>query len=75
LAKYETISVKVPSELKEEIKRRGIKSAELFRSAVEAEMVRQDLEELEKRAEKIRPLLKTITRESVVKSIREDRDR
>ena len=75
MAKYETISIKVPAELKAKLAQYGVKTGEVVRSALEAEVRRRQLEEIEKRLEAIRPALEKIGTDDVVASIREDRKR
>lgn len=75
MAKYETISVKVPADLKEKITHYGVKTGEVVRNALQAEVRRRQLEEIEKQLEPLRSSLSKINTEDVVASIREDRDR
>ena len=75
MAKYETISVKVPADLKEKITHYGVKTGEVVRNALQAEVRRRQLEEIEKQLEPLRSSLGKINTEDVVASIREDRDR
>ena len=74
MAKYETISVKVPADLKEKITHYGVKTGEVVRNALQAEVRRRQLEEIEKQLEPLRIVLSKINSEDVVASIREDRD-
>lgn len=73
MAKYETISVKVPADLKAKLTHYGVKTGEVVRSTLEREVKRRQLEEIEKRLEAIRPVLEKIDTEDIVASIREDR--
>lgn len=75
MAKYETISVKVSSDLKAKLVQYGVKTGEVVRSALEEEVRRRQLEEIEKRLDAIRPALEKIGTEDIVDSIREDRMR
>lgn len=75
MAKYETISVKVPAGLKEKLAQYGVKTGEVVRNALEKEVKRRQLEEIEKRLEAIRPALEKIRTEDIVASIKEDRMR
>ena len=75
MAKYETISVKVPADLKEKIIHYGVKTGEVVRNALQAEVKRRQLEEIEKQLEPLRTVLSKINSDDVVASIREDRDR
>ncbi len=75
MAKYETVSARIPADLKEKIDRYNVKASEVIREALEEEVRRRELEELREHAQRIKPLLDRITTEEVVRSIREDRDR
>ena len=75
MAKYDTVSVKVPTELKERAARLGVRTAEVLRRALEEEVRRREVEEINKELHRIQPALSRITAEEVVASIREDRDR
>jgi len=74
MAKYETVSARIPQELKEKIDRYNVKTSEIIRSALEEEVRRRELEELKQQAKELRPLFKKFTTEEVVRMIREDRD-
>ncbi len=75
MAKYETVSARIPQELKEKIDRYNVKTSEIIRSALEEEVRKRELEELKAEVHRLKPILDRITTEEVVKSIREDRDR
>ena len=75
MAKYETVSARIPQELKEKINRYNVKTSEIIRSALEEEVRKRELEELKAEVHRLKPILDRITTEEVVKSIREDRDR
>ncbi|MGQ9469600.1 MAG: type II toxin-antitoxin system CcdA family antitoxin [Nitrososphaerales archaeon] len=70
-----TISVKVPPELKEKIKKLGIKPSKLMRKAIEEEVRRREVERIKEEIEMMRPILSKISIEEIVKSIKEDRER
>ena len=72
---YITISTKVRRELKEEAERLGIRISEVLRQALEEEVRRRKLEELEKRLERMKDALERIDVDRIVRSIREDRER
>ena len=74
MARYETVSARVPPELKEKIDRYKVKTSEVIRLALEEEVRRKELEELKDHVHRLKPLLDRITTEDVVRSIREDRD-
>lgn len=75
MGRYATISVKIPAELKEELRRRGIKVADVVREALRRAVAEARMRELEGELEEIAPLLERMPLDFVVRSIREDRDR
>jgi len=74
MGRYATISVKIPAELKEELRRRGIKVADVVREALRRAVAEARMRELEERLEEIAPLLEGMPLDFVVRSIREDRE-
>lgn len=75
MVKYETVSARIPPELKEKIDKYNVKTSEVIREALEEEVRRRELEDLKEHAQRLRPLLDRVTTEEVVRSIREDRDK
>lgn len=71
---YVTVSTKVRRELKEEADRLGVRISEVLRRALEEEVRRRKLEELEKRLEKLGGTLDRIDIDRMVRIIREDRE-
>jgi len=71
---YITVSTKVRRELKEEAERLGVKISEVLRRALEEEVRRRKLEELEEKLSEVGEALDKIDIDRVVKSIREDRE-
>jgi len=71
---YITVSTKVRRELKEEAERLGVKISEVLRRALEEEVRRRKLEELEEKLSEVGETLDRIDIDRVVKSIREDRE-
>jgi antitoxin CcdA len=67
------ISVRVPQELKDNLKRYDIEVSEVTRKALEEEVKRREREELQGMAEELGELLEKIPRERIVEGIREDR--
>jgi antitoxin CcdA len=67
------ISVRVPPELKDNLKRYGIEVSEVTRKALEEEVKRREREELQRMAEELGALLEKIPRERIIEGIREDR--
>lgn len=72
MGKYATVSVKIPTTLKEELQRLGIKPSKLLRKAIEDEVKRKEVERI--RSERLEPTLTKITVGTAVRSIREDRE-
>ena len=68
-----TISVRVPKKLKEEIERYKIKVSELVRKFLEEEVRKRKRRELENNAEERGEFFSKLSREEVVRRIRETR--
>jgi predicted transcriptional regulator len=75
MTQYETVSAKIPAELKARIKRHGINASRVMRRALEREVARAEAEELDRRLQHMAPSLDRIRIEDVVAGIREDRER
>ena len=75
MAKYETISAKIPIELKAKAKKLGIKTGELIRKSLNEEVKRREIEEINIELKRLKPVLDKINVEEVVAMIREDRER
>ncbi|MEM1997558.1 MAG: hypothetical protein QXF59_06590 [Candidatus Bathyarchaeia archaeon] len=71
---YVTVSAKVPKRLKELLDRYNIKPGSIIRRALEEEVKRRMLEELEKLSRELSRELSHIPDEEVVRMIREDRE-
>ena len=67
------ISVRIPTELKDDLRRFGIEVSEVTRKALEEEVRRREREELRGMAEELGEFLGKIPRERIVEGIREDR--
>lgn len=74
MRKYVTISVKVPTEVKEKLEKYGIKPSELLKRAIYEELRRREAEELEREVSELKDLLNKFSGEFIVRSIREDRE-
>ena len=74
MSDYITVSTKVRRELKEEAERLGVRISEVLRRALEEEVRRRKLEELERKLGELGGALDKIDIDRVVKSIREDRE-
>ena len=71
---YVTVSAKVPRRLKELLDRYNIKPGSIIRRALEEEVKRRMLEELERLSREFSRELSHIPDEEIVKVIREDRE-
>ncbi len=74
MGKYVTVSTKVRRELKEEAERLGVKISEVLRCALEEEVRRRRIEDLEKKLEKLEEALDRLDMNRIVRMIREDRE-
>jgi hypothetical protein len=72
---YVTVSAKIPRRLKELLDRYGIKPGPVIRRALEEEVKRRVLSELEENARRFSERLSHISDEEVASIIREDRER
>jgi post-segregation antitoxin (ccd killing protein) len=75
MIKYETVSVKVSQTIKEKMKELGIKPSELLRKAIEEEIKRRQVQRIKKEIEDLKVTFDKIPIETVIRSIREDRER
>ncbi len=73
MAEYVTVSTKVKKKLKEEAERLGVKVSEVLRNALEQEVRRRQLEELEKKLENLGTVLDKLDIDRIARLIREDR--
>ncbi|MEM1607446.1 MAG: hypothetical protein QXW55_03415 [Candidatus Bathyarchaeia archaeon] len=71
---YVTVSAKVPKRLKELLDKYNIKPGSIIRRALEEEVKRRMLEELEKLSRELSREMSHIPDEEIVRMIREDRD-
>ncbi|MHA1608269.1 MAG: hypothetical protein ACTSWP_12195 [Candidatus Freyarchaeota archaeon] len=74
MGRYVTVSVKVPLEVKRRLEELGIKPSEVLRRAIEEELGRRELEEIEKELGKLNSVLSKFSRDFIVESVREDRE-
>ena len=68
------MSVKIPEDLKERMKRLGIRPSRVLRKAIEDNVRREEAKLLDRKLERLRPVLEKVSSEEVVRSIRKDRD-
>ena len=65
--------MRIPTELKDDLRRYGIEVSEVTRKALEEEVRRRERKELRGMAEELGEFLEKIPRERIVEGIREDR--
>lgn len=74
MGKYVTVSVKVSEELKEKMKKYGIKPSEVLKRAIEESIKKEEIKRLKKEVDSIKQILDKIPEEDIIRSIREDRE-
>jgi antitoxin CcdA len=74
VAKYETVSVKVPAEMKQKMRKYGIKPSKLLRETLEQEIRKREIEEIKSEIQELGDALDRIDMAQVVSSIRADRE-
>jgi len=74
MARYVTISVRIPVEMRERMRSLGIRPSEALREALKIVLARAEVERLRSRWARVRPVLEKVPVEHVAMSIREDRD-
>ncbi len=75
MQRYVTISAKIPSSLRQRMRRLGIRPSKVFRVGLDEELKKGQALELIKKAQKARKILQRIPIEEVVEGLREDRTR
>jgi post-segregation antitoxin (ccd killing protein) len=68
-----TVTVRIPKELKEEAKRHGINISHVLRRALEEELRRRKMEEVEEAAKRVGELFSRIPEEEIVNWIKKAR--
>ena len=68
------MSVKIPEDLKDRMKKLGIKPAQVLRKAIEDKVRKEEAKLLDKKLERMWPVLDKVSSEEAVRSVREDRD-
>ncbi len=71
---YVTVSAKIPRELKELLDKYGIKPGPVIRRALEEEVKKKILEEIEEEARRLSKKISHIPDEEIARIIREDRE-
>lgn len=74
MAKYETVSVKVPAEVKQKMRKYGIKPSKLLRETLEREIRKREIEEIKSEIQELGDALDRIDMAQVVSTIRADRE-
>ena len=74
MAKFETVSVKVPAEIKRKLKKYGIKPSKLLRKTLEQEVRKREIEEIKSEIQKLGDTLDRIDMADVVSTLRIDRE-
>ena len=72
---YVTISAKIPKELRKKMKEYGIKPSDIIRKAIYREIRKIEMKKIKEEMKSIKPIINKIPIESVIQSIREDRER
>ncbi len=76
MGKYRTISVKIPIDLKERAAKLGVDTTKVLRRALEEEVKRREIEEINAELERLKPVLDKLGgADEVVSMIRKDRER
>lgn len=71
---FETLSTKIPSELKTRIRKYNINASKVMREALKREVAKAEAEQIDKRLSQISASLDKIKIENVITGIREDRE-
>lgn len=74
MAKYETVSVKVPAEVKQKMRKYGIKPSKLLRETLEQEIRKREIEEIKSEIQELGAALDRIDMSQVVSTNRADRE-
>ena len=74
MPKYETVSAKVPAEVKQKMRKYGIKPSKLLRETLEQEIRKREIEEIKSEIQELGDALDRIDMAQVVSTIRADRE-
>jgi len=72
---YVTVSAKIPRKLRQLLDKYGIKPSQIIRKALEEEVKRRMLKEIEEKAKELSRKVSHISDDEIVRIIREDRER
>jgi len=71
---YVTVSAKIDKKLRKKLEELSIRPSEVIRRALEEEVKRKTKEMILKKIKKASPLLQRVSKEEIVRAIRESRD-
>lgn len=74
VGRYVTVSIKVRREVKERLESCGVKVSDVLRRAIEEELRRVELSEIEGKIKELKDLLSEFNTEFIVRSVREFKD-
>ena len=74
MARYVTVSVKVPREVRDELRRYGVNVGEIVRQALLRALREARLRALKKELARLSPVLERITVDRILESVREDHE-
>ncbi len=71
----QTVSAKIPDEMKEKIKEHHIQVSKVIRDALQHEIKKREAQKIRQDIENITPILKKIRGKDLTRLVREDRER
>ena len=72
---YVTVSIKIPQDVKEELEKHGVKISEILRNAIEEEYRKVVIGEIKREIEQLAFVFRRFSRDFIIESLREDRER
>ena len=72
---YVTVSVRISKDLRNKMRKLGIKPSQVLRLALEKEVRRKEAERLEREIGELKPVLDGVSVREIVEGLREDRRR
>lgn len=75
MAKYVTISARIPEEQKKEMEKYNLQPTEIIREAIDAEIKRRKAQEIKQKLDSVSSELSKINPEETAELIREERDK
>jgi post-segregation antitoxin (ccd killing protein) len=67
------ITVRVPSEIKEKLKKYGVRVSDVVRKSLEEEIEKKRLEEAKRAADRLGEFFSKVSEEEIIKSVKEAR--